>query len=42
MKIMRKCAYDAGLINEEDSEKLDFTTERKFNFIKRKKKLSRD
>ena len=30
--IMRECAFKAGLISDKNSEKLQFTTERMFNF----------
>ena len=30
--IMRECAFHAGLIIDKNSEKLQFTTERMFNF----------
>lgn len=31
--IMRECIFNAGLISDIHSEKLQFTTERKFNFV---------
>ena len=31
--IMRECAFNAGLISVKNSEKLQFTTERMFNFF---------
>ena len=33
LAIMRKCAYKADLTNEENSEYLQFTTEREYMFI---------